>query len=54
MDEAEIAIDLNWQCVRQLHDPAYRAGRGAGLATFAKAGGRGGGQGVRRRNSILF
>lgn len=46
MDGAEITIDLNWQCAFQLHDTAYAAGRGAWLATFAKVGGRNGGQGV--------
>lgn len=48
MDEAENAIDPNWQCADQLHDPAYPAGPDAWLATFAKVRARSGGQGVRR------
>lgn len=46
MDEAQIAIDPNWQCAGQLHDPAYPADLDAWLATFAKVGVRFGGQGV--------
>lgn len=46
MDEAQIAIDPNWQCADQLHDPAYLEGLDAWLATFAKVRARSGGQGV--------
>ena len=53
MDEAENAIDPNWQCADQLHDPAYSAGPDAWLATFAKVRARSGGQGGIRTHGEL-